>query len=68
MSLFGFGKRKEEIDREKKIKEFRQAFPNTRKPYNDDSAFELLFQVDHQFTTLRIFLTSDFPNSKPGSY
>jgi hypothetical protein len=63
-----FSRKKEpaqENARDKAIREFRQAFPNIRKPYNDDSAFEVLFQVDQLWYTLKIFLTGDFPVSKP---
>lgn len=66
MNFLGLGKSRIETEREKKIKEFRQAFPNLRKPYHDDSIYEVVFQSDQVYMTLRIFLTADFPTSKPG--
>lgn len=64
MSFFGLGK-KPETEREKKIKEFRLAFPTSRRPHNDDSTIEVLFLVNKEYNTLRIFITADFPQSKP---
>ena len=65
MSFFGIGK-KAESERDKKIKEFRTHYPTSRRPHNDDSTLEVLFLVGKEYNTLRIFITADFPNSRPG--
>lgn len=62
-----FGKKKTETAREKQIKEFREAHPTNRKPYDNDGTYELLFQTpDKQYHILKIFLPGDFPSTKPG--
>ena len=66
MNFLGLGKKKEDSDRDKQIKEFRNAFPNVRRPNHNDSTFEIMFKVNELIMTLRIFLTGDFPIGKPG--
>ena len=52
--------------REKLLRDLRSAFPSIRRPNNDNSMFELLFEVNKQYITLRIFISADFPTSRPG--
>lgn len=60
-----FGKRKEE-EKDKQIKDLRTSFPSLRRPNNDDALFEMLFEVDKKYNTLRIYISPDFPSTKPG--
>lgn len=63
-----FGKKKDDNsgDRDRQIKEFRTYYPTIRRPNNDDTVFEMLFEVDKKYSTLRIYILPDFPTSKPG--
>ena len=63
--MFGFGKKKEESERDKQLKALRLAYPTVRRPHNDDSILEVLFLVQKEYNTLKIFLLSDFPNDAP---
>ena len=54
--------------REKIIRDLRSSFPSIRRPNNDNSMFELLFEVNKQYVTLRIFILADFPTSRPGNF
>ena len=63
-----FGKQKKHEEREKQIKDLRTTFRSIRRPNNDDSVFEILFEVDRMHNTLRIYLLPDFPTSKPGLF
>jgi hypothetical protein len=69
MSMF-WGKKKDEnkILRDKQINELMVAFPSIRRPNNDDSLFEILFNVGGTFSTLRIYIPHDFPVSRPGMF
>jgi hypothetical protein len=61
-----FGKRKEE-EKDRQIKDLRTSFPSLRRPNSDDALFEMLFQVDRVYSTLRIYISPDFPSTKPGT-
>lgn len=61
-----FFKKKVDEGRAKQIKDLRSSFPSLRRPHNDDSVFDILFDVDKAYSTLRIYIHPDFPNSKPG--
>lgn len=56
-----------EPTRDKNVKELCASFPSIRRPQDDDNMFELLFEIDRKYNTLRIYLPSDFPANKPGS-
>jgi hypothetical protein len=58
----------QEPTREKNVKELCASFPSIRRPQDDDNMFELLFEIDRKYNTLRIYLPSDFPANKPGFY
>ncbi len=61
-----FSKKKEvESDRDKQIRELREAYPNARKPFKDDTAFDIVFKAGSLVCTLKIYLNGDFPNVKP---
>ena len=59
-------KSKPEDDREKLLKEFKNSFPSVRRPNNDDHLFEIPFVVGGQYSSLRIFIPTDFPQTRPG--
>lgn len=61
-----WGKKKTEDDKEKQLKQLKNAFPSIRRPQNDDALFEIRFMVDNQSNALRIFIPSDFPQTRPG--
>lgn len=61
-----WGTKKKEDDREKQLKHLKAAFPSMRRPNNDDNLFELRFTVDNQYSSIRITIPEDFPQSKPG--
>jgi hypothetical protein len=61
-----FFKKKVDEGRAKQIKDLRSSFPSLRRPQNDDSIFDMLFEVDKAYSTLRVYIHPDFPNSKPG--
>lgn len=61
-----FFKKKVDEGKAKQIRDLRSSFPSLRRPHNDDSVFEMLFEVDKAYSTLRIYIHPDFPNSKPG--
>lgn len=70
MNFFSFGaaKKKDLEDRERILKEFKQAYPNAKSRSNDDSSFEILFQSNQQYYTLKIIIPVDFPNARPVIY
>lgn len=59
-------KKKKDDDKERQIKELKQVFPSIRRPNNDDNLFEIKFVVNNQYSSLRVFIPSDFPNTRPG--
>lgn len=61
-----FWKKPKEDDREKQIKQLKNAFPSIRRPNNDDTVFEIRFVVQNQYNSLRIFTPIDFPQTRPG--
>jgi len=63
-----WGKKKESDSdiKEKSLRELRSSFPSIRRPNNDDTVYELLFEVNSQYNTLRMFFAADFPASRPG--
>ncbi len=42
--------------KDKMLRELRGSFPSIRRPNNDDTVFELLFEINKQYNTLRIFI------------
>ena len=63
-----FGTRKRDGDRERQIRELTIAFPSLRRPVVDQkdiNVFEILFDVNRSYSTLRITLNTSFPGSKP---
>jgi hypothetical protein len=36
-----------------------------RRPNNDDTVFEIMFELNRQYHTLRVYLSPDFPASRP---
>jgi hypothetical protein len=65
--MFWFkGTQKDESGKEKQIRDLSNAFPSVKRPNQDDNMFELVFEIDRKYNTLRIYLPSDFPTSKPG--
>jgi hypothetical protein len=63
-----WGKKKEDDPKEKQIKSLKYAFPSIRKPNNDDTLFEIRFNVETQVCSLRVAIPNDFPISKPSKY
>lgn len=61
-----WGKKKSEDDKERQLKQLKNAFPSLRRPQNDDNLFEIRFLVDNQNNALRIFVPADFPHIRPG--
>jgi hypothetical protein len=55
-----------EEEKEKHIKGLQHAFPSMRRPNNDNELFEVRFVVDGQFSSLRILVNGEFPNTPPG--
>jgi hypothetical protein len=55
-----------EEERDKQLKQLKHAFPSIRRPNNDDQLFEIRFVVEGQYSSLRILITQDFPDSSPG--
>ena len=51
--------------KDRMLRELRSAFPSLRRPNNDDTVYELLFEVDQKYNTLRVFFSPDFPASRP---
>lgn len=67
--MFWFkGKEQENYTKEKQIRELTTAFPSIRRPNQDDNLFDVLFEIDRKYNTLRIYLPSDFPANKPGIF
>lgn len=67
--MFWFkGKEQEQFTKEKQIQELNGAFPSIRRPNQDNNLFEIVFEIDRKYNTLRIYLPSDFPSNKPGIY
>jgi hypothetical protein len=62
-----FGAKKRDEDKDRQIRELCATFPSIRRPQNDDTLFEMLFDVNRVYSTLRIYIHADFPNSKPGA-
>eukprot|EP01031_Cornospumella_fuschlensis_P033865 gene33865-40974_t len=61
-----WGKKKTDDDKEKQIRQLKQAFPSLRRPNNDDTLFEIRFVgTDGQSNSLRVFIPSDFPLTRP---
>jgi hypothetical protein len=56
---------KAESERLKMITPLKSTFPSIRRPNNDDSLFEIKFLVDAQYSSLRIYIPSDFPLTRP---
>lgn len=66
--MFGFGAKKKDEGkelREKQFRDLRALHPLIRRPNNDDTLYELLFQANSQMSTLRIYIPADFPLAKP---
>lgn len=55
----------EDKDKERQIRELKAVFPSIRRPNNDDNLFEIKFVVNTQYSSLRIFIPADFPNTRP---
>ena len=51
--------------KDKILRDLRSSFPSIRRPNNDDTMFEILFDINKQFCTLRIFVLEGFPTSRP---
>jgi hypothetical protein len=49
----------------KMIRDLRSSFPSLRRPNNDDTVFEIMFELNRQYHTLRVYLSPDFPASRP---
>lgn len=65
--FWGPKKKKDEVDKEKQIKELKQVFPSIRRPNNDENLFEIKFVVNNQYSSLRVFIPADFPSTRPGN-
>lgn len=64
--MFWFkGKEQEQYTKEKQIQDLSGAFPSIRRPNQDNNLFEIVFEIDRKYNTLRIYLPSDFPSNKP---
>lgn len=65
---FLWGKRSSDTDsgsRARHVADLVACFPSIRRPNNDDSSFEFSFEIDRNLNTLRVWLPSDFPSTKP---
>ena len=63
-----FWGKKKDNDAEIKIKmirDLRASFPSLRRPNNDDTVFEIMFELNRQYHTLRVYLSAEFPASRP---
>ncbi len=58
----------EDKDKERQIRELKAVFPSIRRPNNDDNLFEIKFVVNTQYSSLRVFIPADFPNTRPGRH
>ncbi len=58
----------EDKDKERQIRELKAVFPSIRRPNNDDNLFEIKFVVNTQYSSLRVFIPADFPNTRPGMH
>jgi hypothetical protein len=67
MFWFNKGKEPENYTKEKQIRELSISFPSLRRPNQDDNLFEIIFEIDRKYNTLKIYLPSDFPANKPGT-
>ena len=65
MMFWGRKKDNDAAIREKMIRDLRASFPSLRRPNNDDIVFEILFELNQQYHTLRVYLAADFPTSRP---
>jgi hypothetical protein len=63
--LWGKSKSETDVSRTRQVAELLACFPSIRRPTNDDSSFELTFEIERKMNTLRIWLPSDFPANKP---
>jgi hypothetical protein len=64
--MFWFkGKEPENFTKDKQIRELTTSFPSIKRPNQDDNLFEIIFEIDRKYNTLRIYLPSDFPANKP---
>jgi hypothetical protein len=64
--MFWFkGKEPENFTKDKQIRELTTSFPSIKRPNQDDNLFEVVFEIDRKYNTLRIYLPSDFPANKP---
>lgn len=61
-----FGKKRIDDEKDRQIRELRATFPSIRRPNNDNEVFEIIFEIDRSYNTLRVYLQPDFPASKPG--
>jgi hypothetical protein len=61
-----FGKKRIDDEKERQIRDLRATFPSLRRPNNDNEVFEIIFEIDRSYNTLRVYLQPDFPASKPG--
>jgi hypothetical protein len=60
-----WGKKKDD-EREKHVKQLKNAFPSLTRPNNDDNQFDIKFVIENQRNILRIILPNDFPSTRPG--
>ena len=60
-------KNPKEVTKERLIRELTTTFPSIRRPNNDDTAFEIKFLVEDQYSVLKIYIPSDFPQTRPGN-
>lgn len=69
MSWLGFGKKTDTnaANKAKIIKDLSKKYTNLTKPQKDNSLLEISFDLQGQYSTLRIFLSHDFPISKPSN-
>ncbi len=57
---------KNKVDqRSKQLKELTEAFPSIIRPNNDDSCYELLFEVSRTILTLKMSISTEFPSHPP---
>jgi hypothetical protein len=69
MSWLGFGRKTNDnaVNKDKMIKDLFKSYPRMTKPQKDNSVLEVSFDLQGQYSTLRIFLPHDFPISKPSN-
>eukprot|EP01038_Epipyxis_sp_PR26KG_P011166 gene11166-14984_t len=54
-----------ETEKEKQIQILKKSYPSIRRPNNNDDSFEILLNIQSVYSSLKIFIPSDFPNDKP---